>query len=223
MASVSALLLAEPIIPLQSGFVAEDLSTVKVENSYTPPNAFSRITKKAHLPTVSEPKDKELIIYVVDQFVYHCSDEQLHLNDGPLRYSKFCDVVKGDLLIAWQKISNPFQLSHFPIVVLYGCSYVLFTYAIQLTWHDNDNDNDDNNNDDNHKQRYPAFLYFFMDPTIGHTHTVALYVLLFVLTFFYVLFVGIEELLEDYPLFGTIYGRSIFGLAICCFVCRFRD
>ena len=106
MASVSALLLAEPIIPLQSGFVAEDLSTVKVENSYTPPNSFSRITKKAHLPTVSEPKDKELIIYVVDQFVYHCSDEQLHLNDGPLRYSKFCDVVKGDLLIAWQKISN---------------------------------------------------------------------------------------------------------------------
>ena len=110
----------------------------------------------------------------------------------------------------------PFELSHFPIVVLYGCSYVLFTYAIQLTWHEN-----------NKKQRYPAFLYFFMDPTIGYKHTIALYILLFVLTFFYILFVGIEELLQGHYhitfFFRTIYGRIIFGFTICCFVCRFRD
>ena len=64
-----------------------------------------------------------------------------------------------------------------------------------------------------------------MDPTIGHKHTMALYVLLGVLTFFYVLFVGIEELLQGHYIafFGTIYGRIIFGVAICWFVCRFRD
>ena len=107
--------------------------------------------------------------------------------------------------------SIPISLHHFSIPVIYGCSYVIFAYLIQFHWHGSNN------------KKIPAFLYFFMDPTLGNEHTIALYVLLSVLTFFYVLFVGIEHILTEYTILSGLIGRIGFGLIVCCSVCRFHD
>lgn len=99
----------------------------------------------------------------------------------------------------------PVRFSHISISVLYGCSYVIFTWAVMNVWH----------------RQGPAFLYFFMDTTLGSEHTMALYVLLLVLMAFYSLFCGVESLL---PFLGSnLVGHVAFAIAICALVCRFRD
>ena len=99
----------------------------------------------------------------------------------------------------------PIQFSHIAISVLFGSCYVLFTWAIQMTWHGHG----------------PAFIYFFMDTTLGTEHTIALHALLSVLMIFHGLFCAIGSLLE---MFGNnILGHATFAFAICVLVCRFRD
>jgi hypothetical protein len=99
----------------------------------------------------------------------------------------------------------PIEFSHISISVLFGCSYVLFSWAIQTTWHG----------------QGPAFLYFFMDTTLGVEHTIALFALLSVLMIFHGLFCGVESLLQVVG--NSIMGHAAFAFAICTLVCRFRD
>jgi len=99
----------------------------------------------------------------------------------------------------------PMRMYDIPISVLYGCTYVLFSWAIMMTWHG----------------QGPAFLYFFMDTTIGHESTLALYMLLLFLMVFYSLFCGVEIVLS--MMGGSIVGHVGFAFALCILVCRFRD
>lgn len=99
----------------------------------------------------------------------------------------------------------PVHFEDISISVLYGCSYVFFTWTIMMTWHG----------------RGPAFLYFFMDTTLGNEHTMALYVLLSVLMAFYGLFAGIETALSI--LSSSLLGHVGFAIVLCSSVCRFRD
>ena len=99
----------------------------------------------------------------------------------------------------------PVRLADISISVLYGCSYVLFSWAIMNVWHG----------------QGPAFLYFFMDTTLGTEYTMALYALLLVLMAFYGLFCGVETLLS--MLGGSLAGHAGFAIAICALVCKFRD
>jgi hypothetical protein len=99
----------------------------------------------------------------------------------------------------------PIRYSHLSISVLYGCSYVVFSWATQMSWHG----------------QGPAFLYFFMDTTLGSEHTISLCVLVCVLLFFYGLFCGVESLLHMVG--NNLIGHAAFALALCSLVCRFRD
>jgi hypothetical protein len=99
----------------------------------------------------------------------------------------------------------PVQMADIPISVLYGCAYVVFTYAIMMTWHG----------------QGPAFLYFFMDTTLGNEHTMALFVLVLVLMIFHGLFCAVENVLS--MMGHTLVGHAGFTIAICALVCRFRD
>ena len=99
----------------------------------------------------------------------------------------------------------PAYFSHLSISVLYGCAYVVFAWCVQMTWHG----------------QGPAFLYFFMDTTLGTEHTIALYVLLGVLMTFHGLFCGVEHVASMVG--HNLAGHAALGLAVCVFVCRFSD
>lgn len=100
----------------------------------------------------------------------------------------------------------PVKFQHISFSVLYGCSYILFTWAVQMQWRDGQG---------------PSFLYFFMDTTLGMEHTLALYVLLATLMAFHSLFCGIESLLAHTG--NSVLGHGLFTIALCAFVCRIRD
>jgi hypothetical protein len=99
----------------------------------------------------------------------------------------------------------PVRFSHLSISVLYGSAYVIFSWSMQMVWHG----------------RGPAFLYFFMDATLGTEHTVALNVLLLVLMAFHGLFCGAESLLHVVG--RNLLGHGVFAIALSGLVCRFRD
>ena len=108
----------------------------------------------------------------------------------------------------------PVRLDRIPIAILYGVIYILFSYAYMLRWH----------------SQGPAFLYWFLDTTF-HGHTIALYVLLFVLFVSYGAFCGVgyisakvgEMLSSSDDEMVEFGGRLAFAVALCTLVCRFRD
>lgn len=107
MAAVSVLTLKNPIVPLAASVDYAYLQTVKVEHSWTTgvgPNERTR-SAKHYLPVVNDPSNKELMLYVVDQFYDAADNERLHLSTGTARYTKFRNVLGGDLRIRWQAIS----------------------------------------------------------------------------------------------------------------------
>ena len=99
----------------------------------------------------------------------------------------------------------PVQFSHISTSMLYGCAYILFTWAVQMSWHG----------------QGPAFIYFFMDTTLGEEHTIAIWALVGVLFLFHGLFCGVESILHQMG--NTIVGHAAFGMLLCVLVCRFRD
>lgn len=99
----------------------------------------------------------------------------------------------------------PIFFSHLALSVLYGCSYVIFTWSIQMNWHG----------------KGPAFCYFFMDTTLGTEHTIALYALLSVLMLFHGIYCGIDSLLQ--MLGHNLLGHIAVAIGLCALVCRFRD
>ena len=105
MASLSVLTLKEGILPLVSSFNTEDVRTVKVEHSWTPANQEAQHAKM-YLPVCDDPSNKELFLYVIDQFIDASDNDRLHLSTGNVRYSKFRSVLGGDLRLKWQELSN---------------------------------------------------------------------------------------------------------------------
>ena len=99
----------------------------------------------------------------------------------------------------------PVRSNHLAISVLYGSTYVLYSWAVMTSFHG----------------QGPAFLYFFMDTTLGPELTVALVVLLLVLMVFYAIFVGIESLLHAVG--NHVFGHAAVALTLCALTCRFRD
>ena len=107
MSAVSALTLKEPIIPIVSSFDPANVRTAKVEHEWTTGGANPRDEfAKMYLPVCDDPSQKELFLYVVDQFMDATHDERLHLSTGPIRYTKFRIVLSGALRISWQTISD---------------------------------------------------------------------------------------------------------------------
>ena len=107
MSSIAALALREAILPLQTSFEPNEITTVKVEHTWQEGNAPNQRERSAkmYLPVCDDPSKKELFFYVVDQFMDAVSNERLHLSTGPSRYSKFRVVMQGSLRLSWQTIS----------------------------------------------------------------------------------------------------------------------
>ena len=105
MASLSVLTLRDPILPLVSTIDYEHLSTTKVENKWTTTTGGTE-TAKLFLPVLMDSSNKELFLYVIDQYADACAADRLNLHTGVLRYSKFRLVVNGDVRIAWQRLAD---------------------------------------------------------------------------------------------------------------------
>ena len=108
MASIAGLALSEAILPLECSFNPDELRTTKVEHQWTEgtgDNARQR-SSKMYLPVCSDPSNKELFLYVIDQFLDACDNDRLHLSQGPQRYTKFRQVLDGSLRIDWQELSD---------------------------------------------------------------------------------------------------------------------
>ena len=108
MAAVSVLTLRNGIIPLVSSFDVSSLQTTKVEHKWTTGNAPNTTDhySKLYLPVVNDPSDKELFLYVIDQFMDASHNDRLHLSTGTSLYTKFRQVLGGDLRIRWQTLSD---------------------------------------------------------------------------------------------------------------------
>lgn len=104
MASISVLTLKEAIIPLVPSFNVEELRTVKIKHKW---KDNGNVDKEAemHLPICSDPSEKEVFLYVVNQFNNAVHEDRLHLSTAKERYSKFCYVLEGDVLLAWQQFT----------------------------------------------------------------------------------------------------------------------
>ena len=102
----------------------------------------------------------------------------------------------------------PVYIRHISLSFVWGISYTFFSWATMTHW-----------NEQNGKG--PGTLYFFMDTTLGRTHTLALLCLLVTLMLFYAIFAGIEFLA------GAI-GEGFFAhlallVVLCLLTCRVRD
>ena len=104
----------------------------------------------------------------------------------------------------------PVHMSQLSLPVLFGVTYVFFTWSIRNYWNPSSGS---------------AFLYFFLDTTLGIKTTLVLYILLVVLMLFYSLFSGIDWLLEqmDGNEDRALFGHCVVVLGVCLMVCRVRN
>ena len=93
-------------LPLTPSFRPEELRTVKVEHKWTTGNPPQDRYAKMYLPVCDDPSNKEVFLYVIDQFLDAAHTDRLHLTTGAQRYTKFRSILGGDLRIAWQEISD---------------------------------------------------------------------------------------------------------------------
>lgn len=105
MASLAVLTLKEPIIPLVTTFDPESIRNVKLTHYWTSAGGENR-SSKMYLPKAADSSNHELLIYVIDQFIDACHNDRLHLSTGVQRYTKFREVIGGDLRVEWQRISD---------------------------------------------------------------------------------------------------------------------
>ena len=70
-ASLAIVTLCNVIIPLFPSFCTEDICTVKVEHHWTTCNSRNAVAHgyKMCLLTCDDPSNKELLLYIIDQFL----------------------------------------------------------------------------------------------------------------------------------------------------------
>ena len=104
MAAISALTLKEPILPISSAIDFNHLTTIKVEHKWTTNNNTEQA--KIILPVLNDSSNKEMFLYVIDQFIDAAHNDRLHLSTGNSRYTKFRSVINGDVRMSWQQLSD---------------------------------------------------------------------------------------------------------------------
>jgi hypothetical protein len=99
-------------------------------------------------------------------------------------------------------------LRHFSFAPLVGALYLLFSWFMVFQW--------------NTRDKGPQYIYFFFDTTLpGYTTTIALLVLVTVLTLFFCIFCLCDEILE---LLGKhVLTHFLFVAIISAAVMRFQD
>ena len=105
MASLANITLAEPVIPLVSTIDYDELQTTKIEHRWTTSAGAAR-EAKMYLPVAPNGDNKELLLYVIDQFIDATDASRLNITVGSDLYTKFRAVLNGDLRILWQALSD---------------------------------------------------------------------------------------------------------------------
>jgi hypothetical protein len=103
----------------------------------------------------------------------------------------------------------PVHMRHISLPILFGVTYIFFTWSIRNVWN---------------PRGGSAFLYFFLDTTLGtKTTTMALFALLAALLLFYSIFSGIERVLQldAVARFGLL-GHVAIVVLLCATVCKVR-
>ena len=105
----------------------------------------------------------------------------------------------------------PIYMSHIAVAPLWGVAYVYFTWFMADKWAP--------------KSEGPQFIYPFFDTTLGVGASIALVVLLAVLSFFYALFAGADYYIREYQVeaIGPLGTTLLFMAGMVLLVCRFRD
>ena len=103
MASIAALSLKDPVLPLQQATSYDEIIFVKIRHYYDD-NGTERY-REAKLPFCPDISDKELLVHVVHNFLVNCENERLHIHLAADRYSRFGEVVGGELRMTWNAIS----------------------------------------------------------------------------------------------------------------------
>ena len=100
----------------------------------------------------------------------------------------------------------PVRMSDFAFPPLYGIIYLLFTYFMMSRWgHD-------------HEKLGPQFVYPFFDTTLGTMTSLALVILLAVLSLSFVIFCGMEHVLAEADKFIAVVPAAaivLLGLSVC--------
>ena len=106
-ASVAAITLSEAIIPLISTLDMDELVMTKIEHRWNDAaNNNAAREAKIYLPMAPNGENKELLLYVVDQFFDALDTSRLNITTGLDMFAKFRAVVNGDVRILWQSLSN---------------------------------------------------------------------------------------------------------------------
>jgi len=100
----------------------------------------------------------------------------------------------------------PVRFADMALAPLFGIFYIFFSWSMRFSWVPSGE---------------PQFLYFFLDTTLGRTSTIALLVLVLILSLFYAFFVIIDDL------FLILGGGKIVHIGLVAtlsiIVCRFKD
>lgn len=102
----------------------------------------------------------------------------------------------------------PIKLSHISLPCLVGCTYILFTWANCRCY-------------GNQPEDGPQYLYWFMDPTLGRTTSIALVTLVGVLCLSFGIFVGIKSLVTMID--GTFLTHVLCVVLVASVLIRTRD
>jgi hypothetical protein len=104
----------------------------------------------------------------------------------------------------------PVHMRHLSLPILFGVTYIFFTWSIRNVW--------------NHPNGGSAFLYFFLDTTLGATTTtMAIFALLAALVLFYTIFSRIEWILQHDMIAGFgLVGHVAIVVLLCSAVCKVR-
>lgn len=103
----------------------------------------------------------------------------------------------------------PVHMQHISLPILFGVTYILFTWSIRNVWNPSSGS---------------AFLYFFLDTTLGAmTTTMALFALLAALVLAFSIFSTIEQILQHDAIAGFgLLGHIAIVVATCVAVCKVR-
>lgn len=119
----------------------------------------------------------------------------------------------GNIIMVFMEVALlgglPVHMRHISLPILFGVTYIFFTWAIRNVWN---------------PKGGSAFLYFFLDTTLGaKTTTMALFALLAALVLFYCIFSGIEHVLQHEVVsrFGLL-GHVAIVVLLCATVCKVR-
>ena len=98
------------------------------------------------------------------------------------------------------------------LVLFYGCNYVIFMWSIKNHLGKCDEDG----------KKYPQFVYFFFDTTLGRRWNISVLLsLMAVLMLFYFLFTAIDDILIWVN--GGIFANLLIVGGLSTFFCRVRD